>query len=97
MFKKLQHKWGVSPLTLALVLCVFAIGGSLSGYLAKLVMGSLEISNKAAWLAVYIIVVTLLWPLMVLFVSIFFGQFGFFKNYLGKMAARMRIIRKTPG
>ena len=93
MFKKLQNKWGVGFTRLILILCVFAIGGSLSGYLAKRVMELFQIPNRAVWLTIYIIVVTLLWPIMVLFVSVFFGQFKFFKNYLKKMAIRMRLMK----
>lgn len=97
MFKQLQKRWQVGLLRLVLILCVFAIGGTLSGYIAKWVMQLFQISNRAIWLLVYIAVVTVLWPVMVTLVSIFFGQFGFFKNYLKKMAIRMRMMKKPDG
>ncbi|NNC82963.1 MAG: hypothetical protein HKN79_05250 [Flavobacteriales bacterium] len=93
MFKRLKEKWGVTPLGLALVLLVFAIGGSLSGYLAKVVMGMLNIEESLTYGFLYIAVVTLLWPLCVITVSIPFGQFKFFRNYLRKMGRRFGLIR----
>ena len=89
MFKKLKEKWGVGALQLVLILCTFAIGGSLSGYGAKKVMGLLSWEKSALWWIVYILVVSLLWPLCVITVSIFFGQFAFFKKYLQKMGQRI--------
>ena len=93
MLNKLKEKWGVGPLQLVLILCTFAIGGSLSGYLAKLVMGTND-GFGMLWLMLYIVVVTLLWPFCVLGVSIFFGQFPFFKKYLAKMGRRIGLIKK---
>ena len=54
-------------------------------------MNLLPIEQGALWLVVYILVVTLLWPLAVLLVSVPFGQFRFFTNYLKKMGKRMGI------
>lgn len=93
MFKKLKEKWGVGALQLFLILCTFAIGGSLSGLGAKKVMSLLDWEKSMGWWIVYIVVVTLLWPLCVISVSVFFGQYPFFKNYLRKMAKRMSIIK----
>lgn len=89
MLKRLQEKWGVRPFQFVLILSTFAIGGSLSGYGARSVMGLLDWEKSVAWWVVYIIVVTLLWPLCVITVSLFFGQFKFFKGYLQKMARRI--------
>ena len=92
--KKLQEKWGVSLLQFILILCTFAIGGSLSGYGAKKVMGIIGLEKSVLWWCLYIMVVTLLWPLCVITVSIFFGQFPFFKSYLKKMGTRLGILKK---
>ena len=91
MFERLQKKWRVDGLQLVLILCTFAIGGSLTGYSGKKLMNLLPIEQGALWLVVYILVVTLLWPLAVLLVSVPFGQFLFFTNYLRKMGNRMGI------
>jgi len=92
MFDKLQEKWGVGPMQLVLILCTFAIGGSLSGFGAKKVMSVLALEKNALWWVIYIVVVTFLWPLCVLFVSIFFGQLKFFKFYLRKLGKKVGII-----
>lgn len=89
MFERLQQKWKVNGLQLALILCTFAIGGSLTGYAGRRLMPLLGIEQDWLWILVYIIMVTLLWPLAVLLVSIPFGQFRFFVQYLKKIGKRM--------
>lgn len=42
-----------------------------------------------AWVLLYIILVTLLWPFCVLLISVPFGQFTFFIKYLAKMKNRI--------
>ena len=87
--KKLQEKWGLAPVQFWLVILTFALGGSLSGrlcsYLLKMAFSE---KNWAFWL-VYPIVLTILWPFSVLFVSFFTGQFHFFKGYLGRVGAKL--------
>ncbi|MCR6719256.1 MAG: hypothetical protein NVV59_02975 [Chitinophagaceae bacterium] len=93
MFSRLKNKWKVSGLQLLLILCTFAIGGSLTGLAGKAIMGYLPIERGFLWVLVYVILVTLIWPISVLVVSVFFGQFRFFISYLKKMGRRMKIIR----
>jgi formyltetrahydrofolate-dependent phosphoribosylglycinamide formyltransferase len=93
MFERLQKKWKVNGLQLGLILCTFAIGGSLTGFVGKKIMNILAIQQDWLWTIIYIILITLLWPMAVLFVSVFFGQFRFFLNYIKKIGARMGIVR----
>ncbi len=79
----------MNGLQLTLILCTFAIGGSLCGFLGRKLMGFTGIGKGPIWLITYIIVLTIIWPLCVLMVSVPFGQFAFFKNYLVKMWARL--------
>jgi hypothetical protein len=46
------------------------------------------------FIPVYILLVTILWPVMVLIVSIPFGQFKFFTGYLTKIGRRMGLVKK---
>lgn len=85
MFERLKKKWGVSGLRFILIFCVFAIGGSLTGFLAKKLMPVFDISNPVLYWFIYLVVVTLIWPLCVLLVSVFFGQFRFFWDYEKKL------------
>lgn len=89
MFDRLKQKWKVGPLPLFLILCTFAIGGSLSGYAARLLLSLFNINNKICYTFIYIIAVTLIWPVMVLVVSILFGQFTFFKKYISRLLSRI--------
>ncbi len=91
MFERLQKKWKVSGLQLALILCTFAIGGSLTGFAGKKIMNLLSIQQDWAWAIIYILLITILWPLAVLLVSIPFGQFPFFIKYIRKIGSKMGI------
>jgi len=93
MFERLQKKWKVNGLQLALILCTFAIGGSLTGYAGKRLMNFFDIEQNWLWVSIYIIVITLLWPIAVLLVSVFFGQFRFFTGYLKKIGRRVGLVR----
>jgi len=90
MFQKLQKKWKVSFLQVILILCVFTIGGSLTGIIADIIMPLFNIDNNILWIIFYIILMTLIWPIMVIVVSIPFGQFNFFKNYLIRIFNRIK-------
>lgn len=91
MFERLQKKWKVTGLQLALILCTFAIGGSLTGFAGKKIMNLLSIQQDWAWAIIYILLITILWPLAVLLVSIPFGQFPFFIKYIRKIGSKMGI------
>ena len=95
MLEKLKNRWKVNGLQLTLILLTFALGGSCCGYLARGVLAWLE--PDAGWIKVvlYLFLVTLLWPLCVIVVSIPFGQFAFFKNYLRKIYKRV-FNKNTP-
>ena len=91
MFNRLQQKWKVSGWQLLIILVTFALGGSLCGYLGRVVLGWLNIEQAAIRIPLYIIIVTILWPFCVLLISIPFGQFSFFKMYLKKLGKRIGI------
>lgn len=91
MFERLQNKWKVKGAQLFLILCTFTIGGSLTGFVGKKIMNALSVSQDWLWAILYILIVTLLWPLAVLLVSIPFGQFAFFKKYIKKIGEKMGV------
>lgn len=89
MLNRLKTKWGVNNLNLFLILCTFAIGGSLCGFLGRKSLGLIGVDKSTSfYFPLYIIAMTLLWPLCVITVSIVTGQFTFFKNYLKKIFKR---------
>jgi uncharacterized membrane protein (DUF106 family) len=85
MFDRLQKKWGVSGIRFVLIFCVFAIGGSLTGFLAKKLMPYLDPGQPVLYWIVYLVIVTLIWPICILLVSVLFGQFHFFWEYEKKL------------
>ena len=96
MFDRLQKKWKVKGFQLALILCTFALGGSATGWVGKKIMNLLAIEQDWLWAILYIILITILWPMMVLLISIPFGQFRFFSVYIKKLGSKMGIIKSIP-
>src|SRR5260221_14169488 len=92
MLNRLQKKWKVSGLRLIVILLVFAIGGSLTGYVARKIVDLFVVEAYWLWIIIYIVVICLLWPLAVLLVSIPFGQFRFFMRYVRKIGARIGVV-----
>jgi|GEM_PF-396743 len=87
---KLQNKWKVKSIFhVILILITFTIGGSLCGYLGRKILNLTGLESGTLWLVSYLILVTVLWPVCVLAISVFFGQFKFFKGYIHRMASRM--------
>jgi hypothetical protein len=95
MLKKLQKKWKVGLLQLVLIITTFALGGSLCGYAGRKLMAFTAMEKGILWAVVYVILVTILWPMAVILVSIPLGQFAFFKNYLKKVFARISGRKKN--
>jgi formyltetrahydrofolate-dependent phosphoribosylglycinamide formyltransferase len=91
MLKKLKQRWGVNELNLVLIIATFAIGGSLCGFVGRKLLLLTNLEKGFMWIVLYVILITLLWPISVLVVSIPLGQFKFFRKYIRK------IWRKTRG
>lgn len=89
MFRRLKEKWGLNWPRFILVFTTFALGGSLCGYTGKRLMGLTSIEKGVFYYILYIVLVTIIWPVCVLAVSIPMGQFPFFRNYLAKMWRRI--------
>lgn len=94
MLQKLQQKWKVSGLQLILIILTFAIGGSITGFVAKKLMNLLTVQQDWLWAIIYILLVTIFWPLAVIIVSIPFGQFSFFRRYIRKIGVKMGLVKK---
>jgi len=95
MFEKLQKKWKVNGSQLVLILCTFAIGGSLTGFVGKKIMNGLSIQQDWLWAIIYILLITIIWPMAVILVSFPFGQFKFFINYIRKIGIKMGLVRSN--
>lgn len=96
MLKKLQQRWKVNSTNLLLIITTFAIGGSLCGLAGRKILLLTGLEKGFLWGLLYIISITLIWPLCVLLISIPLGQFSFFKNYLNKIWARISHQQQKP-
>lgn len=88
-YSRLQEKWKVNGIQLTLILITFAVGGSLTGQAAKWIMDALNLGSVWYWGLLYLLIVTALWPLMVLLVSLPMGQYRFFRDYIRKLAGKI--------
>lgn len=92
MFNKLKLRWKVNGISLILIIATFALGGSLCGYAGRKLLLLTNLEKGLLWFVLYILLITLLWPLCVLLISIPLGQFSFFKRYIlriwGKMSGK---------
>lgn len=88
MLENLKKRWKVDTLSMVLIICTFALGGSLCGYLGRKLLVWSGLEKGTVWVIVYIILISLLWPLCVLLISIPLGQFRFFRSYLVKIGKR---------
>jgi len=93
MFEKLQKKWKVGGLQLALIISTFAIGGSVTGYAGKKIMNVLALQQDWLWTVVYIALITMIWPLAVLVISIPLGQFSFFLKYIRRIGTKIGVVK----
>jgi len=89
MFEKLKQRWKVNGVDLVLIIATFALGGSLCGYAGRKILLLTNLEKGVVWFILYIILITLLWPLCVLLISIPLGQFTFFKKYIIKIWKKM--------
>lgn len=96
MFNRLKARWKVNSWSLLLILTTFALGGSTCARLAKWLLPTDHSFSPVAWWLLYLVLVTLLWPVCVLVYSIPLGQFRFFRNYLQRISARMFGKRNLP-
>lgn len=93
MFQKLKQKWKVTGFQLFLIICTFAIGGSLTGFIGKKIMNMIGIGQDWLWAILYIILITIIWPVAVIIVSIPLGQFRFFIVYIRKIGVKTGLIK----
>lgn len=97
MFARLKEKWKVNWLQFVLIFTTFALGGSLCARAGNWLLSFLLTEKSVLYWIIYIPLITVLWPLCVLAVSIPLGQFRFFSNYLkriwGKISGRKQAKR----
>lgn len=96
MFEKLKQRWGTNGINLLLIIATFALGGSLCGYAGRKILLFTGLEKGLLWVILYILLITLLWPLCVLLISIPLGQFSFFRRYLLKVWGKISGKKNIP-
>lgn len=98
MFEKLKLRWNIkSNFQVIVILVVFAITGSTTVYLKKLIFELINITPETHLLLkipLYIIVVLIVYNLLLLVVGFIFGQFRFFLEFEKKFFSRLLFRRK---
>jgi len=93
MLERLQKRWKVNTLQLILIIATFAIGGSATGFVGKKIMNVINVQQDWLWAIIYILLITIIWPIAVIIISLPFGQFRFFINYTKKLGQKLGVIR----
>ena len=97
MFENLQKKWKVSPSQLFLILCTFAVTGTLTAYISRSITSWIGFDENTLLLWKILLRLTVLifgYQVIILIVAFFFGQFPFFWNYEKKILHRMGLIKE---
>ncbi len=88
MFEKLKNKWKVNGTQFFLIMCVFAITGTTTAYISKAITGWVGLTPDSSLLlraGLRAAVLIFGYQLIILLVSIPFGQFSFFWEYEKKV------------
>lgn len=88
MLKRLQQKWNVSGKQFFIILCVFAITGTSTAWLTKVITNWAGFTNETFWLWKLLLRLGMLvigYQVILLSVAFIFGQFPFFWEYEKKM------------
>jgi formyltetrahydrofolate-dependent phosphoribosylglycinamide formyltransferase len=101
MFKKLQQKWKVDGKAFALIMCTFAVTGTLTAWISRQITFWLGVDKYTwAWWVLKIGVLVFGYQVIILIVGFCFGQFRFFWNYEKKILRRLGFFKasaqKTP-
>ena len=98
MLNSLQKKWKVNGAQLVLILCTFAVTGTLTAFISRSITSWLGFDDATSliWkILVRMLVLVFGYQVIILIVSFFFGQFRFFWNYEKKILKRMGFINKA--
>ena len=95
MFQRLQNKWKVKGWQVIIILVIFALGGSLTGFAGRKLMNLFDIEMAGLYILIYVLLIAIIWPFAVILVSIPFGQFSFFRRYIRRIGQRLFTSQKN--
>jgi manganese efflux pump family protein len=90
MFEKLKNRWGIlSNLQLIVIFIVFAINGTLSARIGYFILDCIgykkEFTNLIVYYLLFIVIVSIIYPFLIMIIGYVFGQFDFFFKFGKKM------------
>jgi len=96
MLEKLKFRWGInSNFQILKIFVVFGITGSTAAWVTHPICDAFGITTENLNVFLYwtlrIILITLLYKFILVFVAFIFGEFTFFWNFIKKFLARMGI------
>jgi formyltetrahydrofolate-dependent phosphoribosylglycinamide formyltransferase len=94
MLKRLREKWRVNNRDLFLILCTFAITGTLTAYLTKEITSWLQLERFSfSWWMLKVGVLLIGYWILLIIVGSFFGQFNFFWSFEKKLLRRIGLMK----
>src|SRR5687768_11638736 len=97
MLNGLMKKWNVSRRDLLVILCVFAITGTTTAYLSRVITEWAGFTDHTHWswkLLLRLGVLIFGYQLILLIVAFLLGQFAFFWQFERKLLQRLGLIKK---
>lgn len=96
MLDKLKHRWGInSNLQILKIFIVFGITGSTAAWISDPICDFFRISpenlNTVFYWVVRIVLITIVYKFILIFVAFLFGEFNFFWNFIKKFLSRLGI------
>ena len=96
MLDKLKHRWGInSNLQVLKIFIVFGITGSTAAWISDPICDFFGIStenlNTVFYWVVRIVLITIVYKFILIFVAFLFGEFDFFWNFIKKFLSRLGI------
>ncbi|HLO80818.1 MAG TPA: DUF6787 family protein [Chitinophagaceae bacterium] len=88
MFEKLKAKWKVNGTQFFLIMCTFAVTGTLTAYISRYITNWVGFNDQTFWVLKFLLRLVVLifgYQVIILVVSFFFGQFPFFWAYEKKI------------
>ena len=99
MFEKLKKRWNIqSNLQVIVILIVFAITGTSTVYVKRLIFDLIGITNDTHTLIIiptYILVILTVYNILLLIIGSIFGQYRFFLEFEKKFFSRILLKKKT--
>jgi len=96
MLDKLKHRWGInSNVQVLKIFIVFGITGSTAAWISDPICDFFGIStenlNTVFYWVVRIVLITIVYKFILIFVAFLFGEFNFFWNFIKKFLSRLGI------